>query len=200
LRRGVGGSYNQGGTMSDNETKDPTKEPEEQIAHEIPPDKAKEMKDKAIFTDDDRKMKFYEDLRRKVKKVSTSRAGKLGGKLSEYLFLLPDFFVLVCRLAMDDRVPAKKKVFVGAIIAYVLLPLDIIPDFIPVIGHIDDLVLIVIGLNQILKEIDKQILLDNWSGEEDLLEVITKITATADQFLDKNVWRKINTWINKKSE
>jgi uncharacterized membrane protein YkvA (DUF1232 family) len=184
--------------MSDNEK--PTKETEEQIAQEIPADKAKELKDKAIFTDDDRKMKFYEDLRRKVKNSSTSKLGKMGGKLSEYLFLLPDFFVLVCRLAMDDRVPAKKKVFVGAIIAYVLMPLDIIPDFIPVVGHIDDLVLIVIGLNQILKEIDKQVLLDNWSGEEDLLEVITKITASADQFLDKNIWKKINNWINKKSE
>jgi uncharacterized membrane protein YkvA (DUF1232 family) len=186
--------------MTDNEKQDPTKDPEEQEAHEIPADKAKEMKDKAIFTDDDRKMKFYEDLRRKVKLASTSKVGKMGGKLSEYLFLLPDFFVLVCRLAMDDRVPAKKKVFVGAIIAYVLMPLDIIPDFIPVIGHIDDLVLIVIGLNLILREVDKQVLLDNWSGEEDLLETLTRITATADQFLDKNIWRKINAWVNKKSE
>jgi hypothetical protein len=55
-------------------------------------------------------------------------------------------------------------------------------------------------LNQILKHVDKQILLDNWSGEEDLLEVLTRVTSTADQFLDKNIWKKINTWVNKKSE
>jgi uncharacterized membrane protein YkvA (DUF1232 family) len=185
--------------MIEKKKEDPTKQIEEQIAQEIPTEKTEEIMDKVIFTDDDRKMKFYEDLRRKVKKTSTLKGGKLGGKLSEFLFLLPDFFVLVCRLAMDSRVPAKKKVFVGAIIAYLIMPLDIIPDFIPFIGHIDDLVLVAIGLNQILKEVDKQILLDNWSGEEDLLEMLTRITSTADQFLDKNVWRKINNWINNKS-
>ena len=186
--------------MIDQEKHDTATDTEEKVAREIPPDEAENIKDRVVFTDDERKMKFYEDLRRKVKDVSKSKVGKLGGQLTEYLFLLPDFFILVCRLAMDNRVPAKKKVFIGAIIAYLLMPLDIIPDFIPVIGHIDDLVLVVVGLNLILKEIDKQVLLDNWSGEENLLEMMTKITATADQFLDKNVWHRINAWISKKSE
>ncbi len=186
--------------MIDKDKPEEMKESEEQPTQEIPADKAEEIDAKVVFTDDERKMQFYEDLRRKFKKVSTDKGGKLGGTLSEYLCVLPDFFVLVCRLAMDSRVPTKKKVFVGAILAYVLMPLDFIPDFIPFIGYLDDLVLIVIGLNQILKEVDKQILLDNWSGEEDLLDLLTRITSSADQFLDKNVWKKINNWINKKSE
>jgi uncharacterized membrane protein YkvA (DUF1232 family) len=100
---------------------------------------------------------------------------------------------------MDERVPSKKKVIAGAILTYLVLPIDIIPDFIPVIGHLDDLVLVVFGLNMILNEIDKQILIDNWSGEGNILELLQTISGKAEQFLDKNILQKIKNWINKKA-
>lgn len=165
---------------------------------EMDADDAEKIKEKIIFSDEDRKMKFYEELRKKVRKYSKGKGTK-AGTLSEYLFLLPDFFILVCRLAIDERVPTKKKVITGAILAYLVMPIDIIPDFIPVIGHLDDLVLVVIGLNMILNEVDKQVLLDNWSGEGDLLELLQSITAKAEQFMDKNILTRIKNWINKKS-
>ncbi len=166
---------------------------------EMNQDDTEKIKEKIIFTDDERKMKFYENLRKKVTKFSEGKGGKKGGVLAEYLFLLPDLFILVCRLAVDDRVPNKKKVIAGAILAYLVMPIDIIPDFIPVIGHIDDLVLAVLGLNMILNDIDKQILLDNWSGKGDLLQLLQTVTAKAEQFMDKNVLHRIKAWINKKS-
>lgn len=166
---------------------------------EMHEDDTEKIKEKIIFTDDDRKMKFYEKLRKKVTKFSEGKVGKRGGVMAEYLFLLPDFFILVCRLAVDDRVPNKKKIVAGAILAYLIMPIDIIPDFIPVIGHIDDLVLAVLGLNMILNDIDKQILLDNWSGKGNLLELLQTITLKAEQFMDKNILNKIKNWINKKA-
>jgi len=166
---------------------------------EMNEDDTDKIKAKIILNDEDKKMKFYEQLRKKVTKFSEGKGGKKGGVLAEYLFLLPDLFILVCRLAVDDRVPNKKKVIAGAILTYLVLPFDIIPDFIPVIGHIDDLVLAVLGLNMILNDIDKQILLDNWSGTGDILQLLQTITANADQFLDKNILDKIKKWINKKA-
>lgn len=166
---------------------------------EMNQENTEEIKEKIIFTDDDRKMQFYENLRKKVSKFSQNKGGKKAGVLTEYLFLLPDFFILVCRLAVDDRVANRKKVIAGAILAYLVMPIDIIPDFIPVIGHLDDLVLVVLGLNMILNDIDKQILLDNWSGKGDLLQLLQTITAKAEQFMDKNILNKIKNWINKKS-
>lgn len=160
-------------------------------------DEAEEAKEKVIFTDDDRKMKFYEELRHKVRKYSHEKVGK-AGVLTEYLFLLPDFFVLLSRLAIDERVPTKKKIFTGAIIAYMIMPIDIIPDFIPFIGQIDDLVLAVLGLNMVLNEIDKQVLIDNWSGQGDVLVLLQNISAKAEQFLDRRVLQRIKGWINKK--
>jgi uncharacterized membrane protein YkvA (DUF1232 family) len=165
---------------------------------EMNSEESEKLKEKIIFTDDDRRMQFYEKLRKKVREYSKEKGGK-ASVLTDYLFLLPDLFILVCRLAMDGRVPAKKKIIAGAILTYLVLPIDIIPDFIPVIGHLDDLVLVVIGLNMILNEIDKQILIDNWSGEGNILELLQTISAKAEQFLDKNVLQRIKNWISKKT-
>ncbi|HQQ68654.1 MAG TPA: DUF1232 domain-containing protein, partial [Candidatus Cloacimonadota bacterium] len=104
---------------------------------------------------------------------------------------------LVCRLAVDKRVPAKHKLKVAGIIAYLIMPIDIIPDFIPIIGYVDDLVLVVLGLNLILNDIDHKILRDNWSGEGDILQQLQKITALAEQFLDRNILQKIKHWLRK---
>jgi uncharacterized membrane protein YkvA (DUF1232 family) len=166
---------------------------------EVNEDEKISIKAKIILTDEDKRMQFYEKLRKKVTKFSCSTVGKKGAEWTEYLFVLPDLFILVCRLATDDRVPKRKKVIAGAILAYLIMPLDIIPDFIPVIGHIDDLVLVVLGLNMIFNDIDKQILLDNWSGKGDILNIIQSVTLKAEQFLDKNVLNKIKKWINKKA-
>lgn len=162
----------------------------------MPYDEQEKLREKIIDLDEP-KLKFYENLRRKAKDWTGSKGGAIGGKLSEYLFALPDLFILVCRLATDKRVPTKKKVIVGAIITYLIMPIDIIPDFIPVIGYVDDLVLLVLGLNMILNDIDKKILMDNWSGEGDLLDLLQKITAMAENFLDKNILSRIKAWLKK---
>ena len=161
---------------------------------EIPAEEQEKIKEKIVDIDAD-KLKFYEDLRRKAKDWSQHKGGAIGGKLGEYLFLLPDMFILVCRLALDKRVPTKQKLMAGGIVAYVIMPLDIIPDFIPVIGHVDDLVLVVMGLNMILNEIDPKVLADNWSGEGEILDQLKKVTSTAERFLDKNILGRIKGWL-----
>ncbi len=163
---------------------------------EMPYEEQEQMREKIIDLDGP-KLKFYETLRKKAKGWSGQKGGAIGGKLSEYLFALPDLFILICRLATDKRVPTKKKMLVGAVISYVILPIDIIPDFIPIIGFVDDLVIIVLGLNMVLNEIDKKVLVDNWSGEGDVLELLQKVTATAEKFLNKNILAKIKNWLAK---
>jgi uncharacterized membrane protein YkvA (DUF1232 family) len=81
---------------------------------------------------------------------------------------------LVCRIAVDKRVSVKQKLLMGGVIAYVMMPIDLIPDFIPVLGFVDDLVLIVLGLNMILNELNPQIVLDNWSGVGEVLGELKK--------------------------
>lgn len=177
---------------------EPAEDPkiEEVKAKEIPKEKKKVIDEKVVFSDK-KHMKFYETLRKRILKFANEKGGKTGSKFAEYLLSLPDFFILLCRLTVDKRVPATQKFMVGGIIAYIISPIDIIPDFIPVIGYVDDLVLAVFGLNIVLNDIDKKIVLENWSGQEDLLELMQKITLTAEKFLDKNILKRIKKWIQK---
>ncbi|MDD3563647.1 MAG: DUF1232 domain-containing protein [Candidatus Cloacimonetes bacterium] len=163
---------------------------------EIPVEEQDSINDRIIDMDRN-KLQFYENLRKKAKGWTREKTGKLGGKVAEYLFLLPDFFVLVTRLAVDKRVPAKQKLLVTGVIAYLIMPFDIIPDFIPIIGYVDDLVLVVLRLNLILNEVDPKVLRDNWSGEVDVLGQLQKVTAAADKFLDRNLMQRIRRWLHK---
>lgn len=165
-------------------------------SREIPAEEQESINDRIVDIDE-AKLKFYENLRRKAQGWTHEKTGKLGGKIGEYLFLLPDFFILVCRLAVDKRVKAKQKLMVSGIIAYLIMPLDIIPDFIPVIGYVDDLVLVVMGLNLILNGIDEKVLRDNWSGEGDILHQMQVVTATAERFLDRNLLQRIRKVLHK---
>ncbi|MCB5230163.1 MAG: YkvA family protein [Candidatus Cloacimonas sp.] len=143
----------------------------------------------------DIKLQFYEKLRKKLRK-KLPPSGKLE-KISDYLFLLPDFFVLLTRLLLDDRVTTKTKGFILGVVSYVILPIDIIPDFIPVIGFIDDLILVVFALDQILKHTDEKILEENWSGELGLLLTIKNIMGIADQAVSHRVMHKIKRFLNR---
>ncbi|MCF7794441.1 MAG: DUF1232 domain-containing protein [Candidatus Cloacimonetes bacterium] len=145
----------------------------------------------------ERKLKFYEKLREKISGFTNRKTGVKGSKVLEYVLALPDFFILLCRLTVDKRVKTSQKVLVGGIIAYVMSPIDLIPDFIPVIGYVDDVVLVVFGLNMILNDLDPQVLLDNWSGKQDVLKLMKKTTAAAEDILSKNILSRIKKILGK---
>jgi uncharacterized membrane protein YkvA (DUF1232 family) len=65
--------------------------------------------------------------------------------------LVPDCIVLFSRLLRDPRLARRQKVLVAALLPYVLLPFDLIPDFIPVAGQLDDAVLVALVLRRVLR-------------------------------------------------
>src|SRR5690554_2528347 len=77
-----------------------------------------------------KKFKFYEKMRANIDKWTANKAGKAGYEAAQFLMLLPDLFILISRLIVDKRVPMGKKVFLAGVVAYVMSPFDIIPDFI----------------------------------------------------------------------
>jgi uncharacterized membrane protein YkvA (DUF1232 family) len=64
---------------------------------------------------------------------------------------------LACR---DPRTPWYAKVFAGGVVAYALSPIDLIPDFIPVVGYLDDLILVPLGIAIAVKMIPEPVLID----------------------------------------
>ncbi len=86
------------------------------------------------------------------------------------LLLLPHMVVLVGRLLADPAVPAAAKVVLGATAAYLASPVDLIPDFIPLVGYLDDVILVAVVLDGLLNHVDRGVLLKHWPGDPVTLE------------------------------
>ncbi len=151
-----------------------------------------------IFPKEKRKFQFYEKLR---EKYSIKRSSKDDPQnISDYLFLLPDVFVLICRLALEKRLSVSNKLFMSAVAAYFMLPIDIIPDFVPFIGFLDDFVLAIFAFDHLFKEVDNKIILDNWSGEVDMLETTKRVIGLANKQISSKILNKIKKIVNSKGE
>ena len=70
---------------------------------------------------------------------------------------LPSFAKLFWRLVKDPRVGFRPKLVLAGVLAYVILPTDLVPDFIPVLGQVDDLVVIFLGLKFFLRLCPKEV-------------------------------------------
>ncbi|MBS1789023.1 MAG: DUF1232 domain-containing protein [Acidobacteria bacterium] len=111
------------------------------------------------------------------------------GFLKSVIMLIPNFLLLMGRLFKDSRVPlAEKAMLVGAI-AYVISPLDLLPDVIPVIGQIDDLYLIALVVLRLLARTDDAVLQEHWDGRGDLVSIVNKIVRAAQFVLPKRMQR-----------
>jgi uncharacterized membrane protein YkvA (DUF1232 family) len=104
-------------------------------------------------------------------------------RLSEYALLLPRLAKLVWRLTRDPRVPPRSKAFLLLVGGYLVSPIDILPDFVPGIGKVDDLVLVAFALDQLLNRIPAHIVREHWDGDEDVLEVVRQILDIGTSFV-----------------
>ena len=92
---------------------------------------------------------------------------------------VPDCLVLFQRLLGDARVPRATKVLLVPAIAYLAFPLDLIPDFLPVIGYLDDAVVLAWALRRIVRSAGPVVVRERWPGPARSLEVVMRL-ATMD--------------------
>jgi uncharacterized membrane protein YkvA (DUF1232 family) len=132
---------------------------------------------------------FYQTLRSKIKEWETKEGAN--HKWAEYILLAPDFFHLLCKLAIDKEVPAKEKAMLAGALAYFVSPIDLIPEaIIGPAGYVDDIALAAFVLNSIITNSGEAIVLKHWAGEEDLLDLIKRILKVADEMVGSGLWRK----------
>jgi uncharacterized membrane protein YkvA (DUF1232 family) len=79
---------------------------------------------------------------------------------------IPDCIVLFRRLLADDRIPRSRKALIVALIAYLAMPFDLVPDFIPVAGQFDDVILVAWVLRSILRAAGPDLLRAHWPGPQ----------------------------------
>jgi uncharacterized membrane protein YkvA (DUF1232 family) len=108
---------------------------------------------------------------------------------------LPNFLRLLGGLLTDVRVSTTDKLLVAGAIGYILLPMDIVPDFIPFLGEIDDIFLLVLALQRLIGNTGRAILLEHWMGDPKDLGALNleRVLAAAAFFLPRRVRRRLRT-------
>jgi uncharacterized membrane protein YkvA (DUF1232 family) len=92
------------------------------------------------------------------------------GVLRDLAAFIPDCVTTVRRLRKDPRVPRRAKVAIIVAGIWVASPIDLIPEFIPVIGPLDDIVVVALALRYAGRQVPREVLLAAWPGEPRLIE------------------------------
>ncbi|MFD5830051.1 YkvA family protein [Lentzea sp. NPDC060358] len=100
-----------------------------------------------------------------------------GGLLREALRLLPDVLRLVRRLAADRTLPRGVRTRLWLLLAYLALPVDLVPDFIPVLGHADDAIIATAVLRSVVRRAGLDAVRAHWPGTGDGFEAVVRLTG-----------------------
>ncbi len=88
---------------------------------------------------------------------------------------IPDCVRLMRALLRDERVPKRRKALIGLLVVYLASPIDLIPDFIPVAGQLDDAILVALVLRTLLRSGGPALLDEHWPGPQESLGIVRRI-------------------------
>jgi uncharacterized membrane protein YkvA (DUF1232 family) len=100
-----------------------------------------------------------------------------GALLTEALRLLPDVLRLIRRLTADPDLPRGVRIRLGALLVYLALPIDLIPDFIPVLGYADDAIIVTIVLRSVARRAGVSAVRAHWPGTDDGFAALARLTG-----------------------
>ena len=92
---------------------------------------------------------------------------------------VPDLVVLFSRLMRHPCVPRRRAILVGALLAYLASPIDLVPDFLPVIGQLDDAILAGVVLRLVVRDCPPSTLAELWPGPESSLRVVLRLAGVS---------------------
>lgn len=101
-------------------------------------------------------------------------AGRRGDAAALARFV-PDCLVLFKRLLADGRVPRGHKVLLLGVIGYLAMPVDLVPDFVPVAGQLDDAIVVALALRAVLRAGGPGLLREHWPGPEASLAALERL-------------------------
>ena len=93
------------------------------------------------------------------------------------LRLLPDLLRLLKRLAADPSLPRGVRIRLWALLAYLVTPIDLVPDFIPVIGYADDAIIVAIALRSVIRRSGPEAIQRHWPGTTDGLAAVLRLAG-----------------------
>lgn len=103
--------------------------------------------------------------------------------LKEIALFLPNFVILLKRLLADPRVPRRSKLILGGTVMYLVSPIDVVPDFVPGLGQLDDIVVALLALHSILNRVDAEVVVEHWPGNENVIRLVRAGLSAVAQLL-----------------
>ena len=92
---------------------------------------------------------------------------------------VPDCAVLFTRLARDPEIPRAQRVLIVLLAAYLASPIDLVPDFVPGLGHLDDALLVALSLRWLLRTSGREPIERHWPGPESSLELVLRVAGSS---------------------
>ena len=93
--------------------------------------------------------------------------------------LAPNLLKLYARLVRDPRVPLRARLLALATLGYTVSPVDLVPDIIPLLGQVDDIVIVASGLRRLAEAAGPEIMAEHWDGDEPVLDSVQAVVDAA---------------------
>ena len=107
--------------------------------------------------------------------------------LKRYLSYVPKFLGLLVNLVRDPRVSVTDKAILGATVAYLLNPVDLVPDWVPFLGMVDDIYLVALAIMRLLLRTEEAVIREHWHGPGDVIAIVKQVAEIAVAFLPHKV-------------
>ena len=111
--------------------------------------------------------------------------------MKDLLLALPRLGRMLISLVADRDVPTAAKVVLAAMAVYLVSPIDLIPDFIPFLGYLDDVILAAVVVDGVLNFIDRPLVLRYWPGSADSLERIAAVARRLARWVPNRIKARI---------
>ena len=118
-------------------------------------------------------------------------------RVRELAMLVPNLAKLLGRLARDPRVPLRAKLIAGAAAAYAFSPSDLVPDFIPVLGRTDDIVVLALALDHLVEEAGMSVVREHWDGPDEVLSFMVDLVGMLAGLVPRPVRVAINSYLRR---
>ncbi|WP_163730594.1 YkvA family protein [Mycobacterium gallinarum] len=99
------------------------------------------------------------------------------GLLREAIRILPDVLRLIRRLAADRSLPRGVRIRLALLLAYLAMPFDLIPDFVPVLGYADDAIIVTAVLRSVVRRAGMDAVRAHWPGSDDGFAALSRLTG-----------------------
>lgn len=98
-------------------------------------------------------------------------------RLKSMAQFLPNLVILFRGLMRDPRVPRRSKILLGVAAAWLVSPIDLIPEFIPVLGPLDDVIVAALVVRHLLRTAGEAVIAEHWRGSDDSMRMVLRIAG-----------------------